>query len=45
MLWLALALVLVVMLGNALILLRTARKPKIPESFKPRPDDEDGGGW
>ncbi|QXP87651.1 hypothetical protein [Methylococcus capsulatus] len=29
--------------GNALLLLRTARKPKLPETVRPRPwgDDED----
>ncbi|HWO99987.1 MAG TPA: hypothetical protein VNL74_05095 [Methylococcus sp.] len=32
-----------VIVGNALLLLRTARKPRLPASVKPRPyrDDED----
>lgn len=32
-----------VIVGNALLLLRTARKPKLPETVHPRPywDDED----
>ncbi len=46
MFWLALILVVMVVVGNALILLRTAKKPKIPDSFKPKPDeDDDGSGW
>jgi len=46
MLWLALILVVLVVLGNALILLRTANKPKLPDSFKPKPyEDDEGKGW
>jgi hypothetical protein len=45
MFWLFMALVIVLMVGNALTLLRTAKPPKIPESAKPKPyrDDEEGG--
>lgn len=34
---------LLVIVGNALLLLRTARKPKVPDSVTPKPyrDDED----
>lgn len=46
MLWLALGLAFLVVAGNALLLLRTAKKPKLPGSYKPRPGrDEEGGGW
>ncbi len=27
--------------GGVFVLLRTAKKPKLPEGFKPRQDDED----
>jgi hypothetical protein len=39
------AIVLLVVVGNALILLRTAKKPKIPNSVKPKPYEDDEGGW
>lgn len=47
MFWLFMTLVIVLMVGNALTLLRTAKKPKIPEGVKAQPykDDKDGGGW
>jgi hypothetical protein len=36
------ALALLIVLGNALLLLRTAKKPRIPDSVKPQPyEDED----
>lgn len=40
--WIILTLVIVLVLGNALTLLRTAKKPKIPQGVKPQPyrDDE-----
>lgn len=38
-----LALVFLVVVGNALLLLRTAKKPKIPKSFRPKLDDDDEG--
>jgi len=38
-------LVVVVLLANSMILLRTARKPKIPKSVKPLPDDDHDDGW
>ena len=39
-------LALIVIVGNLLILLRTAKKPKIPENVKPQPyEDEDDSGW
>lgn len=40
--WIFLILVLVLVVGNALILLRTARQPTIPKGVKPLPHrDED----
>ena len=40
--WIVLALVILVVAGNALILLRTAKKPRIPAGVKPQPyEDED----
>lgn len=43
MFWFFLILVIVLVLGNALTLLRTAKRPYIPEGVKPKPykDDED----
>ncbi|MEE2766936.1 MAG: hypothetical protein VX679_05260 [Pseudomonadota bacterium] len=38
-------LVVVVLLANSMILLRTARKPKIPKSVKPLPDNDRDGDW
>jgi Protein of unknown function (DUF2897) len=48
--YLIIFLALSVVVGNALILLRTANKPKIPESVNPQPfededEDEDDSGW
>jgi hypothetical protein len=46
--WVFLVLVVVIVLGNALTLLRTAKKPHIPKGVKPKPykdDDNEGGGW
>ena len=32
--------------GGTFILLRTAKKPKVPKGFKPKVDDEDdSSGW
>lgn len=32
--------------GGAFVLLRTAKKPKVPKGFKPREDeDDDSSGW
>ena len=35
--------------GSTLILLRTAKKPKVPDSVKPKPysedDNDDDSGW
>jgi len=33
--------------GSVFVLLRTAKKPKIPKGFKPRIDeeDDDSSGW
>ena len=39
--WIFLALVIIIVLGHALTLLRTARTPKIPEGVRPQPYDED----
>lgn len=44
MLWILLILAFVVVLGNLMLLWRTAKKPPIPPRFKPKPD-EDGDGW
>lgn len=41
MFWAALVLVILMVLGSALMLLRTARTPKIPEGVKPLPHEED----
>ena len=43
--FLFIALAIVLILGNAMILLRTAKKPNIPDSVENRPfrDDEDAG--
>ena len=44
--WLILFLILVVLLGNALLLLRTARKPKLPPSVQAKPyRDDDEESW
>ena len=40
-----LGIVLLVVVGNALILLRTAKKPKIPKSIQSQPDSDDEQGW
>lgn len=32
-------------LGNALLLLRSAKAPKLPDSIKPQPYDQDDSGW
>ena len=41
-----LALAIGIVAGNAWVLLRTARKPDIPDGVKPQPyRDEDPGGW
>ncbi|MGI9213432.1 MAG: hypothetical protein ACR2HF_13250 [Methylococcaceae bacterium] len=34
-------LVLAIVVGNAMVLLRTAKTPQIPAGVKPRPYDED----
>jgi len=43
--WLVLILAIVLVAGSALTLLRTARKPRLPDQVEPKPyaDDEDGG--
>ncbi len=39
-------LAIVLVLGNALLLLRTAKIPKIPKDFKAQPyDDDQDDGW
>ncbi|BBL73611.1 hypothetical protein [Methylomagnum ishizawai] len=46
MFWLFLTLLIVLVVGNALTLLRTAKKPKIPGGVRPKPyQDDDGAGW
>lgn len=33
-------------IGNALVLLRTAKKPKVPKDVKPQPyEDDEDSGW
>jgi hypothetical protein len=41
--WIFLALLIILVVGNAMTLLRTARKPVIPSGVKPQPysDDDD----
>lgn len=34
-------LVLAIVVGNAMVLLRTAKMPRIPDGVKPQPYDED----
>lgn len=44
--WGLLILAIVLVVGSALVLLRTARPPRLPGSIKPKPyDDDDQGGW
>jgi len=38
-------LVLLIVVGNAMILLSTAKKPKIPDSVKAKLDEGDESGW
>jgi hypothetical protein len=40
--WIFLILVILVIVGNAMTLLRSATPPKIPEGVKPQPYGEDG---
>ncbi len=35
----------VLVFGSALVLLRTARPPKVPEDWRVKPDEEDEQGW
>ncbi|MGR9046883.1 MAG: hypothetical protein ACU83N_16500 [Gammaproteobacteria bacterium] len=36
----------VLIIGSALILLRTAKKPRLPDSVKSQPyQDDEGSGW
>jgi uncharacterized membrane protein len=39
--WVVLLIVLVVVLGNWLILLRTAKQPKVPDSVTRKPYDDE----
>ncbi len=44
--WAVLILAVLVVIGSALLLLRTARKPRIPDSVKPKPyRDDDEEEW
>lgn len=43
--WIVLFLVIAIILGNALMLLRTARKPKIPPSVQAKPYRDDEEEW
>jgi hypothetical protein len=44
-LWLSLIIVTAVIVGNLLILKRTARKPHLPASVKPDPYSNDDERW
>lgn len=43
--FLMLVLVVIVVVGNLLVLLRTAKQPKVPDSVKAKPYDDEEGGW
>lgn len=43
--WLILGLVLLVVVGNAMLLLRSAKSSKPPDTVKPKPYDDEDGGW
>ncbi|MDD5273692.1 MAG: hypothetical protein PHU14_13350 [Methylovulum sp.] len=44
--WIILFIVaLLFVLGSALLLLRSAKTPKLPAQLKPQPYDDDDGGW
>lgn len=44
--WWVLGLVFLVVVGNAMVLLRSAKSAKPPESVKPKPyDGDENGGW
>lgn len=45
MFWIVLFIVFAVIVGNALVLLRTAKKPKIPDSFERKPHEDESDGW
>jgi len=45
MFWIAIVLVVAIILGNLMILLRTAKKPKVPDSVKPKPYRDDDESW
>jgi NADH:ubiquinone oxidoreductase subunit 3 (subunit A) len=45
MFWIAIVLVVAIILGNLMILFRTAKKPKIPDSVKPKPYKDDDENW
>jgi uncharacterized protein YceK len=41
-----LLLTIVLVVGNAMVLLRTAKKPKVPETVKPKPyAKDDDSSW
>lgn len=39
--WIVFGFVILVVLGNALVLLRTAKKPRLPAGVKPQPYEDD----
>jgi hypothetical protein len=39
--WIILGLAILIVVGNALILLRTAKTPRIPPGVKPQPYEDD----
>jgi hypothetical protein len=45
MFWITIVLVVAIILGNLMVLLRTAKKPKIPDSVKPKPYKDDDENW
>ncbi len=45
MLWFFAVLAIILIVGNAMILLHTAKKPKIPHQVKSKPYQEDDTEW
>lgn len=45
MVWLIIVLALALIIGNALVLLRTAKKPQASKEVRPQPYDDEGSGW
>ncbi|QSA98030.1 hypothetical protein [Methylococcus sp. EFPC2] len=43
--WLILALIVLVLVGNAMLLLRSAKSSKPPDTVKPQPYDDEDSNW